>query len=162
VTEGTFEIPSVLPGKYWVQFAARQDAYVSSARAGDRDVLAAQELVVGPGAAPELDVVLRTEGGSVSGALPGGAGKGRPLVVLLVPESCDRPASAQMAAPGGDFFFPAVAPGNYRLHVMPASAEVEFGSPGALSALAQSGTPVEVKAGQATGVQIEKVSEELK
>jgi hypothetical protein len=162
LADGTFEIPSVFPGKYWVQFDTRQDAYVSSARAGDRDLLTNQELFVRPDAAPELEVVLRTDGGTVRGSLAAGVEPGKPVVVLLVPESGDRPASARIAATGGGFFFPAVAPGSYRLHVMKGSAEVEFGSPTLLSTLARSGTPVEVKAGEAIDVRIQKISEELK
>jgi hypothetical protein len=162
VTEGRFDIPSVFPGKYWTGFSAGDGFYVSSARAGDTDLLAAQELFVGAGATPEIEVTLRADGGSVTGTVAADAAGDVELVALLVAESCNRPADITAAVPGGEFSFLDVAPGTYRLHAGKESAEVEFGSPKALCALARSGVRVEVRAGDATTVQLQKLSEEPK
>jgi hypothetical protein len=64
VSDGTFEIPSVFPGKYWVSFMTEDGLYISAARAGDTNLLATQELVADNGAAPEMDIVLRADGGA--------------------------------------------------------------------------------------------------
>lgn len=156
----TFEIPSVFPGKYWVDFGTGYDVYVSSAWAGDTDLLATRELVAASAAPMEMDVVLRTDTGSVSGTFAAETAGNSSLVVLLVPESCNRPATVVGAQPGTGFFFSGVAPGAYRVHAWKASAQVEFASPDVLCALARSGTQMEVRPGAVTKVQLQKLSEE--
>ena len=141
----------------------RGNLYVSAAHAGNTDILATQELVAGPDGAPELDIVLRTDGGGVRGTLAPETTRGdTAAVVLLVPESCNRPARVTAVAQGGGFSFSGVAPGSYRLHVLKESVEVEFGSPNALSALAHSGTPVQVNAGEVTQIELRKLSEDIR
>jgi len=162
VKDGAFEILSVFPGKYWIHFESRvgRDLYVSSARAGDTDLLATPELVVPSGVPPEMDVVLRTDAGSISATVAAEAAGNGDVMVLLVPESCNRPATVAGTGPGNNFGFLGVAPGSYRVHAWKASAQVEFASPAALCALARSGSPVDVKPGEVTSVQVLKLSEE--
>jgi hypothetical protein len=162
VLDGKFEIPSVFPGKYWIDFWTRDGLYVSSARAGDTDLLATQELVAGSGGAPEIEIVLRADGGSISGTIAAEAAGDAEVFVLLVPESCNRPAKVTGAEPGNGFSFSDVAPGNYRVHAWKEAEEIEFGSPTALCALARGGARAEVKAGEVTKVELQKLSEEPK
>jgi Carboxypeptidase regulatory-like domain len=162
VADGRFEVPSVFPGKYWTRFRAGDGLYVSSAYAGDRDLLATQEFVAAPVLARELDIVLRTDGGKLMGTFATEAVGGPAVVVLLVPDSCNRPASVAYAGPGNGFSFSDLAPGTYRLHVLRETAQVEFGSPAALCRLARGGTQVAVKAGEVTTVELQKPSEEPK
>ena len=162
VADGKFEIHSVFPGKYWTDFKAGNGLYVSSAHAGNTDILATQELVTSAGMAPELDIVLRADGGSVSGTIAPVAIGGATVAVLLVAESCSRPARTLYAFNDNSFFFGDIAPGNYRLHAWKEATEVEFASSTALCALAQSGTPVAVKTGEVTKIQLTKLSEEPK
>jgi hypothetical protein len=166
--DGAFEIPSVLPGKYWIHFEPEFGSYVAAAHAGETDLLVSQELVVGPGAAPVLDVVVRADGGSVIGTVATELARDEDLVVLLASESCNRPAQITQTDTGTDshkvFSFSGVAPGTYRLHAWTQSvaAEVEYGSPEVLSALARSGVEVQVKAGKETRMKLQKLSQEPK
>jgi len=156
IEKGAFEIESAFPGKYWLDFHAGDGLYVSAARAGNRDLLATQELVV-DATTPELDVVLRTDGGAVSGTVTAEAA---PVFVVLVPEACNRPAETAQVEDGGTFSIDDVAPGSYRLYAWKWPSAVEYGSHEALCALARGGTPVEVKAGKET--QVQRLSEEAK
>jgi hypothetical protein len=160
VADDSFEIPSVLPGKYWASFRTGYGLYVSSAYAGDTDLLSTPELVATTGIAPELDIVLRADGGGLSGTIVDAVGGA--AVVVLVPESCNRPAQATRAERDNGFSFSNVAPGSYRLHVWKETAEVEFESPNTRCVLARSGTPVEIKAGDVAKIQLQKLSEEPK
>jgi len=63
--EGDFEIPGVLPGHYRVKIGCF-GGYISSARFGESDLLARNELSIAPGAAPPpIEVTLGTDGGTV-------------------------------------------------------------------------------------------------
>jgi hypothetical protein len=158
--DGAFEIPSVVPGRYWISLGAGNGLYVSAARAGDTDLLATQELVAGAGTG--IEVVLRTDGGGISGTIHAEAAGDSDLAVLLVPETCDRPVRVTIARAELGFSFQGVAPGSYRLHAWKERAEVEYGSREALCALARGGTPVEVKAGEVAKVELQGLSEEPK
>jgi hypothetical protein len=160
VTDGGFAIASVFPGKYWVDFHTGEGQYVASARAGQNDLLATQELIVPSGAAPAIEVVLRTDGGTVTGTV-GVASATDEGALLLVPEACNRPAEIGGLEQGA-FRIPDVAPGRYRLYAWKSMSEVEYGTPARLCALARGGVPVEVSAGKETKIQVEKLMEEPK
>lgn len=160
VGKGTFEIPDVVPGKYQMDLLAF-NGYISSARAGDIDLLATRELVVGAGGAPPIEVVLRPDGGQVTGTIASlpreSAG-----IVLLAPEACNRPAAIARFGEGG-FSFYYLAPGAYRLYAWQQKTlelQVEYASPAGLCDLARGGTRVVVEAGRETKVQLPKLSEE--
>jgi protocatechuate 3,4-dioxygenase beta subunit len=161
VKDGIFEIPSVLPGKYWITFQPGVGQYAASAQTKSSDLLATQELVVNAGAAPEIEVVLRTDGGSVAGSIAPAAVGSEELVALLAPESCKRPVQVADVDQGG-FVFPGVAPGSYRLYAWKRSAPVECGTQESVCALAHGGVRVEVEAGRETKVQLQSLSEEPK
>lgn len=158
IENGAFEVESVFPGKYWLDFHAGDGLYVSAARMGDRDLLASPEMVVDAGT-PELEVVLRADGGSVSGTVASDAG---PAFIVLVPQACNRPAEIANVEGDHSFSIRDVAPGSYRLYAWKWPSAVEYGSPATLCALARGGTPVEVKAGEDSNVQVRKLSEEAK
>jgi hypothetical protein len=160
-TDGGFEIASVFPGKYWVDFITGEGQYVASARVGQNDLLSTQELIVPLGsAAPAIEVVLRTDGGTVTGTV-GAVLATDEVALLLVPEACNRPAEIAGLEQGA-FRIPDVAPGRYRLYAWKSPSEVEYGAPAALCALARGGVPVEVSAGKETRIQVEKLMEEPK
>ena len=161
IRDGAFEIASVLPGKYWVTFEAGEGQYVASARAGNTDLLAGEELVVSAGATPEIEIVLGADGGSVVGAIAPDAAGSAELMALLVPESCNRPAHIADANEGG-FVFSDVAPGKYRLYAWKSLVDVEYSSQAVLCALARGGLPVEVEARREAKVKLQKLSEEPK
>ena len=141
-----------------MEFVIASDQYVESARAGAVDLLETPELMVGQDGAPDIEIVLRTDPGEIAGTLaPSAAATGR-VWLLLVSESGKRPPKTAWLS-SGEFRFTGVAPGKYRIHAWNSGTEVEWGTPGLLSTLALSGTPVEVKAGGETKVQLQALSE---
>ena len=157
--DGAFRIPSVMPGKYRVSFAPSEPLYVASARSGDIDLLADPELVLRSGPPPEIEVVLRADGGSIEGMLAPEMTRDGAVCVFLIAESSRRPPQAA-CTDGGSFEIGSVAPGSYRLHAWKISAEVEYNSQRVLSKLAASGTQVEVRPAANTKVQLHTLSEE--
>ena len=157
--DGAFQIASVLPGRYRVHFRIAGPRYFSSIRAGNTDLLATSELTVASGAAPDIEVVLRSDGGSIEGTFAPEAAIDDDVLVLLVPEALNRPPEVMAVEAGEAFRFAAVAPGSYRLHAWDNSAEVEYHSPEVLRTLAHSGTRVEVRTAAETKIQLQKLSE---
>jgi hypothetical protein len=161
--DGAFQVSRAIPGKYRVGFDVPDPLYVSSARSGDTDLLATPELVVGAGFPPEIEVVLRSDGGSIEGAIAPETMRDDAVCILLVPESLNGPTAGTCAG-DGRFEFDAVAPGSYRLHAWKGSAEVEsieYNDPQVRRTLAASGTRVEVRPAAKTQVQLRNVSEVL-
>jgi hypothetical protein len=158
---GSFEIASVPPGKYWVDFESGDGYYVASARAGDTDLLATQEIAIGEGGRPPIEIVLRTDSGTVRGKIDSPAAAKTDAIALLVPESCSRPTIVGYVA-SGVFGFADVAPGAYRVYAWRQGVELEYGLPNALCALAHGGVRVEVEAGREATVRLLALSEEPK
>jgi len=153
----TIEIPDVVPGRYRIAIDIAGDGYVSAAHAGGTDLLAAGEFVFENRAAPELEIVVRTDSGRVSGTV---AAADTDAVVLLVPESCNRLPGRGIVQAGAFSVF-GLAPGSYRLYAWKRPAG-DYTSPQAICELAQGGMAVDVKAGEVTKVQMQKLSEEPK
>lgn len=153
---GAFEVRSLIPGTYRVMLQPYGPVYLKSAKAGDADLLANNELAVGTDAPPQIEVVLAVDGGIVSGTI---AAESAETFVLLVPESLARPPLAETADDGGSFSFHDVPPGAYRLHAWRESAEVEYVAPRILRLLVRTGVRVEVKSGSEVTVQLPALSE---
>jgi len=162
VNDGEFQIESLPPGKYRVEIEAEGPGYVSSARAGNRDLLVDPELVLGPGPAPEIEVVLRTDAGGIVGQIALQAMGDDSAVALLVPESLNRPAETFPVEDSGLFAFGAVPPGMYRVYAWKDAGELEYADPQVLRTLAGGGTRVEVKPGEVAEVHLQKLSEAWK
>lgn len=158
---GSFEIASVPPGKYWVDFESGDGYYVASARAGDTDLLATQEIAIGEGGRPPIEIVLRNDSGTVRGMIDSPPAAKTDAIALLVPESCSRHAIVGYVA-SGVFGFADVAPGAYRVYAWRQGVELEYGLPNTLCALAHGGVRVEVEAGREATVRLLDLSEEPK
>jgi hypothetical protein len=160
--DGAFQIPRVIPGAYRVRFEVlgSSSLYVSSARAGDQDLLATPELVLRNGLPPEIEIVLRSDGGSIEGMLASGI-RDDEACLLLIPESLNRPTDATCTDDDGTFEFTAVAPGSYRLHAWNGLEEVEsieYNAPAVRAMLAAGGMRVEVRPSTKTEVQLRTLS----
>jgi len=162
VKDGHFEIDGVIPGKYWIFLVSEfSEGYIASARAGEVDLLASQELLVGHGGAPEIEVVQRKDYGTVTGTLSPETASLTDALLLLAPEGCNRPA--QVTLPNlGAFTFSHVPPGKYRLHAWKNVDNVEYGSREVVCALGRDGIPVEVAPGAEVKVDLPKLTEESK
>jgi hypothetical protein len=139
-----FAIPSVLAGRYRVSMFT-PIGYVASITSGDRDLLPDGEMTVVPDEPPApLEIVVRTDGGQVTGSI---VVDGRPAaaIVALVPVSgSSRDVVTRLAFQAGSFAFRNVPPGEYRVQAWKRDAEPEYANPEVLRALSNLGERLQV------------------
>jgi hypothetical protein len=157
-TNGSFVIRNFVPGRYTVDVQPNPPWYVQSATSGTVDVLR-EELVLTPGRRPDpLEIVLRDDGAMVSGTI---RADGQPAVgsVLLIPE---QQSAAQIrvtaAAPGGDFIFDRVPPGDYKMLALDTVSDIEFRNPEALGPYLSKAARITLDPGQQASVSVERVT----
>jgi hypothetical protein len=148
----------VEPGRYAVDVLPNSGRwYVQAASCGSTNLLR-DELTVTAGAQlPPIEVVLRDDGGSLSGNVEAG-GKPAPAAVLLVPERAG-PALIKLAnaGEGGEFQFGQVAPGNYRLLAFDSVDKLEYRNPQVLDDYLSSGTSVAVQGNDQVHAKVELI-----
>jgi hypothetical protein len=137
-------------------------AYVGDIRQGGRSIFD-EELVVGDTPVDSLEVVLKTNGGTIEGTIPGA--KGEQIQVTLVPQAARRKNSALYkslyttpANLTGRFTMRGVAPGNYKLfawEVPGPSSSIAFRDPEVLAKYESYGVPVTVQANSTVTVQLQ-------
>jgi protocatechuate 3,4-dioxygenase beta subunit len=115
--DGSFRLEKVAPGRYMVKPSWRT-AYVKSMTLGpvrlDGRIL---DLSAGPGDA-SLTVVLASDVGEISGTVRDEKGP-VPVFVVLVPETADGSDFQISIGPQGNYGFPGLAPGDYKLFALP-------------------------------------------
>ena len=144
-----FELPA---GDYRVDITRPQDAYVTSMKIGDVDVLN-QGLRVTASSEIPLEIVVGLKPGSVSGRVSGKSG----ATAVLVPDADRRNhralyKSARVSS-SGEFQFPRVPPGEYKLFVWQEENGGPWLDPEYLRQYEDRATPVQVKAGARTIVE---------
>jgi Carboxypeptidase regulatory-like domain len=157
-TDGSLAIRNFVPGRYNVDLQPNPPWYVQSATSGTVDVLR-EELVLTPGRRPDpLEIVLRDDGAMVSGTIKAD-GQSVMGSVLLIPEQQSATQIRVMAAaPGGDFLFDRVPPGEYKLIALDTVSDVEFRNAEALGPYLSKATRITVEPGQQDNVSVERVT----
>jgi hypothetical protein len=134
--QGIVHVKGVLQGRYSIMVSPF-DGYASSIVCGARDLTGSEELEVSPGVVPDpVEVTIRSDGGTVDGAVTTG---GKPVAsasVILVSASVSSNVLGPIISDAqGRFAVEQVPPGAYTAWVWPAYAEVEYRNPAALQAL---------------------------
>ena len=152
------------PGRYWIQAQAFPPTYISSVTSGGVD-LGSNPLAVVPGSTPAaVEVTLRDDGGTISGAIksqtPGGnlnpVGQMPRVWVYAIPLFSTATALRNvMPNSDGHFSFYAMAPGSYRLVACDAPQEIDFHSAEGLAAWAGKGETVSVDAGGTASAELD-------
>jgi hypothetical protein len=157
-TDGSLAIRNFVPGRYNVDLQPNPPWYVQSATSGTVDVLR-EELALTPGRRPDpLEIVLRDDGAMVSGTIKAD-GQSVMGSVLLIPEQQSATQIRVMAAaPGGDFLFDRVPPGEYKLIALDTVSDVEFRNAEALGPYLSKATRITVEPGQQDNVSVERVT----
>jgi hypothetical protein len=139
-----FAIENVPPGRYRLDIASF-GTYIASATSGASDVLR-DGLVVGQATSPEpIEVVLRNDGGTISGKVEAGQG----AWVLLVPTGGGEPQRVQAGL--GLFELGGLRPGDYEVFAIKDMDKLEFRNPDVIRAL-RGGEKVHVSAGATSAV----------
>lgn len=158
VNGGSFAIRNFVPGRYTVDLQPNPPWYVQSATSSTIDVLR-EELVLTPGRRPDpLEIVLRDDGAMISGTI---RADGQPAAgsVLLIPE---QQSAAQIrvtaAAPGGDFLFDRVPPGDYKVLALDTVSDLEFRNAETLGPYLSKAARITLEPGQQASVSVERVN----
>jgi hypothetical protein len=157
-TDGSFAVRDFVPGRYSVDLQPNPPWYVQSAMSGMVDLLR-EELVLSSGRRPEpVEIVLRDDGAMLSGTI---RTDGQPAVgsVLLIPEQ-QSPAQIRVmsAAPGGDFLFDRVPPGEYKVLALDTVSDLEFRNPEVLGPYLSKASRITLEPGQQASVSLERVT----
>lgn len=115
-TRGTFSFPRVYPGKYWVDVTRISSGfYVSRISAGRRDAIR-EPIQAGDG---DLNIVVRSDGPSLSGTVTSDSGGELPASVIVVLKATSSPNTTPIRSThidqAGQFSFDNLAPGKYEL-----------------------------------------------
>ncbi len=137
-------IHDLSPGRYSLEVTSPNPGwYVRSARCGGTDLLR-DDLVVASGARlPAIEIVLRDDGGSLSGMALSGGLPSR-AAVIAVPDSAPKMAKMTYVGPDGRFNFGKLAPGDYSVLAVDRTDGLEYGSPEVLAPYLSSATHVAV------------------
>jgi len=142
--DGDFEEDGVLPGRYRLRMDCAS-GYIAAAHAGDTDLLARNELLIGAGVAPSIEAVLNTDGGTVDvTASQDGDGDPPTAWFALVPDS-GNDLHIRFALLKGKLSLPGVAPGDYHAYAWTGSPyEFEYATLNARQAWADRAASVHV------------------
>ena len=147
----TFALRNVEPGRYAVQISPRGPWYVQSATYGQTDLLRENLVVTQGGNAGAIEIVLRDDGGLVSGSV---ISDNTPVnaMVLVVPEHRSAIPPAQYSNERGGFRMYTLAPGDYLLFAFDSVDGLEYTNREALEAYASRATRVSVSANSSANV----------
>ena len=160
---GGTSLANVSPGKYKILANARR-GYVASITANGVDLLR-EPLVIESGAAsPALEIVLRDDYATITGAIPAAflkaASLSSPLLVMAYPigdEGGARPVGGLIEA-GGKFTISAAVPGTYLvLASQGQAANLEFRNKKAMKAFESRGVTVSLSPGQTQSIELKDV-----
>jgi hypothetical protein len=162
--DGAFALRGVPPGDYTVILALKEDAYVESLRLGTRDLLETPMHVEGS-VQGELDVVIRTNGGSIEGTAMNARREAAPnATVVAVPQGARRGRSdlfkVTSADASGRFRLRGLAPGSYQVF---AWEEIESGAwrdPDVIQSLAGFARLISVDDGTRATVDVTLISDD--
>jgi Carboxypeptidase regulatory-like domain len=139
-------ITNLEPGVYAVEVdAASNDFYVESAQCGTTDLLR-DNLTLGQGPAAPMQIVLRDDGGTVSGKVVTDSGRAREASVLIVPDRAPRNVKTVGTGSGGEFHSQQLAPGDYTLLAFERRSGIEYANPEVLNTYLSYATHVSVTA----------------
>jgi hypothetical protein len=142
--DGTDRLRGINPGSYALEITPlNSDMYVESAQSGGVDLLR-EDLVIGQGRLPPIQVVLRDDGGSLRGSLMSD-GHEAAGTVLLVPDRAPRQMKTA-ASGGGRFQFGKLAPGDYTVLAFDRVDNLEYRNPDVLASYLSNATHVSVAA----------------
>jgi hypothetical protein len=142
---GEFFIEGVPPGRYRLKLDCAS-GYISAVHMGDTDLLATAELSIPPGAAaPPIEAVLASDGGTLD-VTPSADGDPGPAWVVLVPAS-GYDLHTRFARLVAKVTFAGLAPGDYQAYAWTGSPEaLEYANPDARQAWAGRAVSVSIGA----------------
>lgn len=139
-----FLVEYLLPGSYSVTTQSPSSAYASSITAGSLDLNSHPYVVPEAGTVAPISVVLRTDGGALSGVV---RKDGKPVdaylyAIPLFPTTAAPPRT--LSRPDGTYRLDGIPPGAYRMVALEYDEQVPYREPNALRPWLLRGRPVNV------------------
>jgi hypothetical protein len=154
--ENRFSMHDVPPGEYAVEIVPKDGWYVVSAQCGDTDLLH-ENLTVSPGSpTPAIDIQVRDDGATLTGAVSSEAGPTRGAVIA-VPDGNPRAAKMAMAGSDGGFRLSNLAPGGYSVVAIDHGDRIEYTNPEVITAYLSGATHVDLTPNQESKVALNLV-----
>jgi hypothetical protein len=136
---------NVPPGKYALAVNPNGNWYVQSARWGDVDALQDDLNVSSGGALPPLEIVLRDDGGSLSGTIQSDGSESW-CQVIVVPDRNHSQIKTETLGSGTQFDFSNLAPDGYSVLALDSAEGLQYADPGALDSYLSNAVHVTVAA----------------
>ena len=156
--QGALAFRNLLPGHYSVEITPTAPWCVKSATSGGTDLLH-EELVVGSGRRVEpLEVVLRDDSANLRGQI---RQDGRPAggyVILFSDQASLVHAQTMQLSPGADFYFPGLAPGDYKLLAFDTLDGLEFRNPETIGPYLSKAAAITLHANEIGTINVERMS----
>jgi hypothetical protein len=152
---GASEVKNLDLGRYSVDISnpgGRESSgrYVASAACGGVDLLRA-DLEIAAGRSCTIDIVMRDDGGSLTGKVVSGP-QAAPVSVILVPDNAPRAAKMVSSAQDGSFQFNDLAPGSYTVLAIDRADQLEYSDPEVMADYLPAGSHVTVQANSEANV----------
>jgi Carboxypeptidase regulatory-like domain len=142
-------------GRYSAEVDANSPWYVQSAQCGDTDLLRDELTVTAGSQTPPIEIVLRDDGGTLTGKVDLGQGI-RPTAVVLLPEHGPaRLAKTATANDSGNFTIQGLAPGNYEVLAFDLMDGLEYSNPEVLNRFLSRAAHVTVQANEERSITVE-------
>ena len=152
----SINIPNVEPGTYQVQFNVYGQLYVQSATSGSTNLLESDLLVAAGSSIQPIEVTLRDDVASLSGTVSLD-NKPQSAAVLIVSEHASVSPVLQPTDPGGNFMFPFLAPGEYKIFALDHPDQVEYSNPEILRKLLRKARDVTLSPERSEKIDLELV-----
>jgi Carboxypeptidase regulatory-like domain len=156
--QGALAFRNLLPGHYSVEITPTAPWCVKSATSGGTDLLH-EELVIGSGRRVEpIEVVLRDDSANLRGQI---RQDGRPAggyVILFSDQASLVHAQTMQLSPGADFYFPGLAPGDYKLLAFDTLDGLEFRNPETIGPYLSKAAAITLHANEIGTINVERMS----
>jgi hypothetical protein len=148
------------PGRYKVEAIPNNTTnnswYVKSIFYGGADLLR-EELIVAPGQAAAMEIVLRDDSAMLHGRVQSGEDEGQTAAVLVVPEYAPLDPKMIIANESGEFQLDGLAPGDYKVFAFDRLDGLEYSNPQALDQYASKAAQVSLQPNETTTIKVDLI-----
>lgn len=156
-TGGHLTVPSVKPGRYWVEASPTGPWYVQSLVSGSTDLFSDPLVVGSAGEVAPIQVLLRDDGASLGGEVRSQDNGVAASVLAVRPDEPLRVPWRAVTTAQGTFRFDNLPPGDYVILAFDNIASLEYANPDALRDYLSQGTQVSLSSKDTKTVDVDVI-----
>jgi hypothetical protein len=149
-------LQNVEPGTYTADLMPLPPWYVQSATYGPTNLLY-DDITLAPGQSYSMDIVLRDDAASLSGAVKSSDGNLAPAIVVIVPQPAGKIAPHVVKGVSNRFHVDALAPGEYLIFALDDLGDLEYANADAFAPYASQAAHVTLVPGQQAQVSLDLI-----